>query len=152
MYFIKYHPLKEQLLNRTLTEKEALPYLVVFSALTTLICSLPLLDGYNEWDGMSSFANVCIAVWGAIYAYRENGGDEGFDFIQKFVVLGWVVSVRFLCAFIPAMIVISIIGQMLGLSSLDATGPYDVLVASVAEVVFYERLGRHIRDTVKIAE
>lgn len=147
MYFIKYHPLKEQLQTRTLTEKEALPYLVVFSALTTLICSLPIFDSFNQWDGVSALVNVSIAVWGAIYVYRENGGEEGFDFIQKFVVLGWVVSVRFLCAFMPAMIVISIIGEAFGLTSIDGTQPYDALVAAVAEIIFYERLGRHIKDT-----
>ena len=149
MYFIKYHPLKEKLRDRTLSDREALPYLVLFAAVTALTGSSWFAEEFNVWDGISLALSVGTAIWGVLYAYRQNGGARGFDLIQKYVVLGWIVSVRLLVVFIPTAIVLIAAGEWLGLLSLDRTGPYDVAAVFITEVIFYQRIGRHVRDTAE---
>ncbi len=146
MHFVKYHPLKEKLRNRSVSDREALPYLVVFAALTTFVWVFPMVDGFNEWDLISGLLSVVFAIGGIIYAYRSNGAKEGFDLIQKYVVLGWVVMVRCFFVFIPLIIVAYVAGESLGLVT-DQTGLLDVLLIAIFELVLYQRMGRHIRDT-----
>jgi hypothetical protein len=147
MYFIRYQPLKDRLRSRSVSDREALPYLVLFAALTALVCSLPTIESYNFWDGVSAVLSVATAIGGILYAYRQNGGMAGFDLIQKYVILGWVVFVRFLIVFLPAALVLVIVGAVTGLMSLEFTGPYDVVMIFSAEVIFYQRLGKHVGDT-----
>lgn len=147
MYFIKYQPLKEQLRLRSVTDRDALPYLVIDAALTSLVCALPLIDGFNYWDAISATLSVVLAIGGIIYAYRQNGGQTGYDLIQKYVIIGWVVSFRFMIIAIPVITALMIVGHMMDFVSLDSTGPYNVIFALVFEVILYQRIGRHIRDT-----
>jgi uncharacterized RDD family membrane protein YckC len=152
MYFVKYHPLKERLRARSISDREALPYLIVFVGMTAMVGAIPLIDKYNVWDGVSAFLGIVTAIGGVLYAYRQNGGSAGYDLIQKYVVLGWVVTIRVLLAFIPTAIVLYIIGDMIGLMSRDATGPYDVVIVLLFEIFLYQRLGRHIGDTIGKSE
>lgn len=145
MYFVKYHPLKEQLCNRCLPDREALPYYVLVCALTAIASSFPHFGVFNKWDAVSGLIAFCVTLGGAIYTYTCNGGREGFDFIQKSIVLGWVVLFRCLLAFFPIAIALYIIGNFTGLVS-DATSPFEVAIVNAFGIVFYQRLGHHLRD------
>lgn len=147
MYFIKYHPLKDQLRKRTITDREALPYFVIFTALTALVCGFPLTHGFNSWDTVSVFMSTGLAIGGVMYAYLNNGGSRGYDLIQKYVVLGWVVSVRCILALIPLGIFLYLIGEFMGLIDSEATGWFDVAIIAIMEIILYQRIGRHIKDT-----
>lgn len=148
MYFVKYQPLKQRLQARLISDREALPYLIIFAGLTALVGSLPIMDGYNFWDGISASLSVIATVGGVLYAYYKNGGANGFDLIQKYVILGWVVFVRVFIVLIPTVFALIIIEVVTGLISSDATGPFDVAIIFIAEVILYQRIGRHIGDTV----
>lgn len=149
MYFIKYQPLKSRLHSRSITEREALPYLVIFSALTALSGAPVPTTGFNIWDALSTVISIVLAITGILYAYSQNGGRTGYDLIQKYVVLGWVVSFRFILVGVPTMIVVTIVGTSLGLTSYDSHGWFNVAVRAVLEAILYQRIGRHIRDTRK---
>ena len=146
MYFLKYHPLKERLAARSVTDKEALPYLVVFYVSASLVTSFPFIEEFNKWDFVSGALSVLLAAGGILYAYRSNGGAEGFDLVQKYVVLGWVVVVRCLLASLPLLVVAYLAGEAFGIVT-DETGPFDTMVFAVFELVLYWRIGRNIRDT-----
>jgi predicted membrane channel-forming protein YqfA (hemolysin III family) len=146
MYFIKYKPLKEKLSNRTVSEREALPYLVVFTALTALAVGVPLYDNYNSLDGIAAGLSVLFAIFGILFAYKQNGKNEGFDLIQKYVVLGWVTSVRFILVSIPLTVIFSFVSDHLGLS-MEETNGLDFAFWIGFESLLYYRIGVHIRDT-----
>jgi hypothetical protein len=146
MYFIKYQPLKEKLRTRALSDREALPYLIILTALITF-SSMPGVKAYNDWDWVSLGLGVILAIGGVLYSYRENGGNAGFDFIQKFVVLGWIVGVRCFLVFMPLIILFSVLNFMAEDKSLETTGPYHIVGQIFAATIFYQRIGRHIRDT-----
>lgn len=71
---------------------------------------------------------------------------EGFGLIQKYVILEWVVFVRCFLVSVPVAIVSYCVGDALSLIS-DQTGCFEVLLIALLELVLYERIGRHIRDT-----
>lgn len=147
MYFIRYHPLKLNLRQRAVTDREALPYLVVFAGLTALVTAFPMIDRFTAWDAVSGILSIATAVGGILYAYRQNGGRRGYDLIQKYVILGWVVCVRFALVSIPLLLALFFAGDVYGLIPPDSTGGFAVAVIFVGEVVLYQRIGRHIRDT-----
>ena len=147
MYFIKYEPLKTLLRARSLGDREALPYLVLFAGLTALVGGLPAKDGFNIWDTTSVVLSVILAIAGVAYAYYQNGAGEGYDLIQKYVVLGWVVAVRFIIIAVPVAVALVALGDFMGLVSYDSTGWFDVAVIALFEAFLYQRIGRHIRDT-----
>ena len=90
---------------------------------------------------------MALAVLGVISAYVKNGGTNGTGLIQKFVVLGWVVTICCLLGFIPIMIAIYFIADLPWIS--EETGWIDVLVVVGFEAVIYQRIGKQIADTRK---
>jgi len=81
-----------------------------------------------------------------LYAYSQNGGGKGFDFIQNFVVLGWVVSIRWLLGFIPVVILFYGVGSAIGIVG-ENTNLFSVVFFFLSQLVLVERIGRHIGDT-----
>jgi len=81
MYFIHYNPLKERLRNRSIHDREALPYFLLFCVLEALAISLPGAEYKNKWDYVSPVLTLLVTIWGVIYVYRRNGGREGYDLL-----------------------------------------------------------------------
>lgn len=146
MYFVRYDPLKEKLRSRTLSDREALPYLMVFSVLSMLTFVLPMCGEFNTWDWIDGGLSVLLVIGGVFYAYVRNGADQGFDFIQKYTVLGWVTVVRCVLVFMPIVIVTYIVADLLSLTT-EETGWFDVFVGAIFQVILYQRISRHIADT-----
>lgn len=148
MYFIQYHPLKEKLKERTLSESEALPYWILFNVLMTLGFVVPTAGEFNVWDATDGVVSLLFTICGIFHVYAQNGGASGFSLIQKSIVLGWVVSIRCLLVFIPSMIVFYIFAGILGLVSED-TNLLNVFVSAAFYIIYFQRLGEHIKDTTK---
>lgn len=144
MYFYDITALKERLATGPLPERESLPYLVVFVTLCSIVMYLPL-PPENAWDYFEVAFSIVVSIVGTIYLYRANGGEKGRDFIHRYIVLGWVVAVRFISLFIPVAIVLSIAGTVIGVSS-EQTNWFDVLVIVLLEIGFYLYFARHLRE------
>lgn len=151
MNFIKYTPLKEKLRERTLSDREALPYLVVFAAITALMIGVPLYENYNVLDGSSVACSVVLAIFGIIYAYIQNGKENGYDLVQKYVVLGWVTSVRFILIGIPVYVLVGMAGHSIGFST-EETNEIDLVFWVGYEALLYYRIAMNIRDTREAAQ
>lgn len=150
MYFVQYHPLKEKLRERSLSESEALPYWILLNVVIGLTAFLPMIDEFNVWDATAGAMSSLIAIGGIYYVYSQNGGASGFDFIQKSVVLGWVVGIRCLLAFIPIMIVFyEVVEILMGEEIYENTNLLDVMLTASLYIIYFWRLGKHIQDTTK---
>ena len=158
MYFTKYQPLKRKLKERTLSDREAVVYLFIYSFLLVVTGAIPVwtTDECNavplaaSWDfAVMSLVNGGISIAGVYYVYGENGGKRGFDLIQKSFVLGWIVSVRCLIVFLP-LSMICLFGSSLffgnGWEDRTRYWPQYFLMALLL-IFYFQRLGRHIRDT-----
>ena len=146
MSLFRYDPLKEKLRSRTLTDREALPYLLSMFGFAAAAVVFPFPLGSSWVDHINQGGTILLAVLGLLYSYRQNGGANGHDLALKYIVLGEVVVMRYTLAAIPAGILLIWLGHQLGLR--DRTlGWYDTLLWLLFQVAAYQRLGRHIGDT-----
>lgn len=136
MYFVFYHPLKHKLRTNSLSDREALPYLIIYAVLFALESSTEA----DRYGFLSLCLTVIIVIGGTYYVYRQNGGKEGFNLIKKYLILGWVVSIRFAIVLSPVLI-----AQIVLLP--NPGDLYYVLFGATIKFIYYQRLGWHIRDT-----
>ena len=146
MQFFRYDGIKEKLRTRTLTEREALPYLISMFAFAASAVVFPVPLGSNLWDRINQGGTILLAILGLLYSYRQNGGANGHDLALKYIVLGEIVVARCFAVSIPLGIALIWLGTEFGLR--DRTmGWYDTSLWLLFQVVAYQRLGRHIADT-----
>ena len=146
MYFVQYHPLKEKLRERTLSDSEALPYWILLNVVIGLTVFVPTIGYFNFWDAINGVMSLLFTICGIYHVYSQNGGASGFDFIQKSVILGWVVYVRCFLAFIPIMVIQYLFAKSYGFYF---TNLFDVLADATFVIILFWRTGVHIRDTTK---
>ncbi|MBI2929570.1 MAG: hypothetical protein HYY24_28230 [Verrucomicrobia bacterium] len=147
MYFWRIEKLKTEMATRPLSEREALPYLVVFLALSTAVGYIPETV-FNIWDGFGAAWSVLLAVIGTIYIYHQNGGAKGQHFLQRYFAIGWVVAIRWLVIIVLAAFAFVGVLEFVGVLN-DSTSWYEFLFLAVAETVIYWRIGYHIRDLAR---
>jgi uncharacterized membrane protein YadS len=148
MYFTKYHPLKERLRDRMMDDREALPYFVVYSVLAAIATSLHAAPPPTVWLVSNCAGTVLVTLAGVLYCYRQNGGQAGYDFIQKSVVLGWVVAIRLIPLFLLSVLAGRLLKSFLGHPKEEFSW-VDVVLDLLTLAFYFERLGRHLRDTNK---
>lgn len=149
MYFWRIEKLKAEMATRPLSDSEVLPYFALFLALSTAASYIPRVT-LNLWDGLGAAWSVTLAVVGSIYVYRLNGGASGQHLLQRYIALGWVVTIRLLVVFVAAAVIFY--GE-LAAAGTDAVGTqwYDFLFLGVIEAGFYWRIGHHVRDLAQKA-
>lgn len=89
MYFWRIEELKRKLLSAPLTERETLPYFIVFLVLMAVVPLFPPANR-NVWDYLGIGWTALLGGTGTIYLYCRNGGDAGVHFVQRFFAIGWV--------------------------------------------------------------
>jgi hypothetical protein len=144
MYFWRIEHLKTTLATRPLSEREALPYLVVYVVLYSVAAYVPLTE-FTVWDTVEGACSVLIAAIGTIYIYRQNGGANGQHFLQRYFAIGWVVTVRWL-----AVVLLLVLAPYVALAVLDVITDriewYDRVLILLAELGLYWRIAHHVRD------
>ena len=93
--------------------------------------------------------NTAITIIGTIYCYRCNGGSNGTSFLERYFVIGWVVTIRYIIIIcLPSMIAFGVIGKSIGFLR-DKTSEYEVLLFAVLIAGLYWRLGSNIQHVSK---
>lgn len=149
MHFWRIEKLKQAMAERPLSERETLPYLVVYCALSSAVISIPQEMG-NGWDVAGAAWSVLLAVLGTIHIYRQNGGGAGQHFLQRYFAIGWVVAIRWLVIGIGCLAAFYL---PLGLFAPEvaATRWYDFAFLAALEAAVYWRIGHHVRDLARRA-
>ena len=129
---------------RPLSEREALPYLVVFVGLSAAVGYIPQTMS-NVWDGLGAAWSVALAVVATIYIYRRNGGADGQHFLQRYFAIGWVVAIRWLVIIIFAAIAFYAALTAVGVET-ENTAWYDFVFLAIVEAVVYWRIGHHVGE------
>ncbi len=140
MYFWRIEDLKKDLVARPLTDREVLPYLLIFVGITALVPIFPVAS-MNTWDYSASIWTFFLAIAGTLYAYQCNGAAAGNHFVQRYLSIGWVVAVRWGVVVMTGFVALLFLVD----TSSDQTSPIVALFWMIAEVVLYERMGHHIR-------
>lgn len=144
MYFWRIEKLKRNMASRPLSERETLPYLVTFVALSSAALCLPQ-ELANTRDYLGAVWTLLLAIFGTIYIYRRNGGAEGSHFLQRYFAIGWVVTVRWLVVTIPVVVAYYGVLVVAG-DDLEETYWYEPLLFGLLELAVYWRIGHHVCD------
>lgn len=147
MYFWKLTPLKQELREKGLSQREQLGYLVAHVMVNSL-GSLSFAPPGRIAVAGSAVALV-VYIGGLTYAYRRNGGNEGRDFLAKVLSLGWVIQIQMIAWFLTILIPLNLLIGLLSAGTPDRTGCQivGVIVALALYLIAFRRLGRHIAET-----
>jgi hypothetical protein len=149
MRFWRVERLKAEMRAQPLSERESLPYLVVYVAFFTIASGFPNPD-FNLLDAIGSLLSVVITIVGTVLIYQQNGGIDGRFFLQRYFAIGFVVAMRCLVAIVGGMLALLAALDSLGMSS-DETTLYDLVFIGIAEIIVYWRIAYHIRDLAESA-
>jgi len=139
--------LKSQLSARPHTDREILPYTVANGALVGLSFTFPPANP-NVWDTLGGVVAAPLIVLGVLWAYRQNGGHAGRDFLQRYFTIGWVTSIRLLPVVLLAAAVLFVIKGAPADETLQTTS-VDVLVTAALVGVYYQRVGSHMKQVAQ---
>ena len=153
MYFWKINNLKANLIERPATEREALPYLISLWALWTVSLYMGLPTDF----GLQFYVNFFVAITGTIFGtwwlYKLNDKSGNNYFLQRYIMLDWVVTIRFFVIFAIPLIVLYELLSELGLGSLDtgATSWLDVVMNLVTYPTYFWYFGKHLTEVAQKA-
>lgn len=138
---------------RPLSEREILPYLLVFLTLTTTLTNaitfIPEFSA-NVWDALWALSSTILTLMGTFYIYRQNGGANGQYFLQRYLAIGWVVTLRWLLILIITTVILAILLELVSISTFsEETTWYEFLYGTAWEVIVYQRIGHHVRDVAQ---
>ena len=146
MYFFSLKKLKKELQVAPLTEKQTLPYLIAWLVSYTL--------SYQMTSWITSFAagrEETRYNLGTLWLFHKNHGDKGCYFIQRYLAVGWVASMRFMIFGSLFYILIFIFLEQFGYNFDDLTGFNGFAFCLVLEVLYFWYLGKHIADVADTA-
>ena len=141
MYFWRIEALKRQMITAPLGDRETLPYLIGDGVLTSVVGALPPMFPTGG-DTLQGLGGVPLAIGGTIWVYRQNGGQTGSELLPRYLTLSWVLLVRFV-PLISALFIIATVA--IPSFDLEHTGPVSVILSAGTILLFYQRLGAHLR-------
>lgn len=149
MYFWQLRKLKRKMVARPLSEREILPYLLVYLPLTTALASIPEFSA-NVWDALWAISSTILTLVGSFYIYRQNGGANGQYFLQRYLAIGWVVILRWSLIIIITTVILLILLELISINTFsEETTWYDFLYGTAWEVIVYQRIGHHVKDVAQ---
>lgn len=140
MYFWRIENLKTELASRPMTDREVLPYFVVDAVLTSIALDLGS-SSFNLWDGLDLVWNIGLAVFGSIYLFRQNGGEHGNQFLQRFFAVGWVVGLRW-CVWVVPLYGVLFVTEIFR----EEINVVELLFQVIVNTLLIGRIGVHLRD------
>jgi hypothetical protein len=148
MYIWKIKELRTQLTQGELVESDSFKYLMA----NTVLYSLAMIPYFNpnQYDTLSGFISLFIAVAGLWFIYKCNGGAKGKHLIQRYLSVSWVIFVRFAVLFIvPVTIGILLVQEPLLGGVPEETSSLDVLFINTAEIIYILWVAKHISYVAK---
>jgi hypothetical protein len=153
MYFWNIKKLKTQLIEKPLTEKQTLPYLIAMLLSYNLFTYLPQPDVYSWLNGLEAAISLGSTFFGVIWLFRKNHGGAGSHFVQRYLALGWVALIRFFAFSIPFFIVIGFVAFALDLNTenTNITKWYDTIILIIMTVGYIWYFGKHLAEVAEKA-
>ena len=113
MYFFSLKKLKADLIEKPLTERGSLPYLIgtelayaVAVEIGTIPSEASYATSYNLWNVADSVISILATVLGILWLYHKNKSNSGSYFLQRFLAIGWVVGIwTILASLVPIIII-----------------------------------------------
>lgn len=150
MYFWRIEQLKAEMAERPLSSRQELPYVIILVGLSVAAGYVPLLLE-NGWDRLGAAWSVAAVVLGTLHVYRRNGGAAGRCFLQRYLAVGWVVSVRWMATMLSVIFGMLLVIALVGREAEETTW-FDFALIAGMEVMLYWRIGLHVGDLARRAD
>lgn len=151
MYWWNVRAAKSELRAGAPGARALLPYLVAVATIEGLMVEFSFLLPAQEeptsarvW--LAAGVSVAITVAGCLYVYRRNGGAAGTNLLERLLVLGWVVGVRYTAFLFLGVALFFGLAVAIYPEAGRAAGEWSAEAFMLASAGFYVYLGRHIRD------
>ncbi len=141
MYFWRIEELKSKLRAAPLSERELLPYFLIFLLASEFASLIPSPPTTNFWDYANVLYGATLTFLGTLYVYRLNSGNDGNYFLQRYLALGWVITIRVLAVASPIYLVFCIF-----FGCPEESNGFAFSYLALVELILYQRMGKHIRD------
>jgi hypothetical protein len=148
MYFWNISALKNDLINNKLNEHADFMYLRAMLILLTL-GAYPF-ETSNTFDTYSWLINLFIVGLGTFICFKANGANDGKYFLQRYLSIAWVMSVKLVVFFIPSIVTLNIALEILGVAVPDETSLLDAGLVAAVSIVYYWRVSHHISQVSSI--
>jgi hypothetical protein len=146
MYFWRIAKLKEQMIEQPLSDREVLPYLIrpalIMGFFFVVLRHLPII---NIWEDYLGFINFLVLGIGTYYVYIQNQGAQGQYLLQRYVVIGWVVSIRWLVVYLLSSTVLGVALYAVHFPT-ESYVMINCVYSAIATIIYYWLLGRHVHD------
>jgi hypothetical protein len=157
MYILTLKGLKQQLEATGLAERDRYHYLMGWMVLGAVLGTAAIMRQQGFWPGLDIVVAGILSVISVWYAYSRNGGPDGSAFLDRFMSLGFVISIRQVFLGIAMLILhqeISYLLSFLGYSAALDEGAFDwigSILSLVPNLYFIWAIGRHMRDVSRAA-
>ena len=132
MYFINYKALSADLHKNTLTEKEKFKYFFAFFVLTAVGESFVDIPIKDLIDFLSRLVVFMITIATPLVSYVVNTAGDGKNFIERFIVLQWVIALRTLLISIPLLLLLITVTVLIEVLITDSSFKIDSLKIDLA--------------------
>jgi hypothetical protein len=148
MYFWNIDKLKAQLIERPMTDRETLPYLIATFLLLTVSEYAPKSLHYNLFDYLEMTMTVIGFLFGTLWLYKKNQAEAGKQFLQRYFSIGWVALTKTIVILMPFMIILLIIASATNINDIDTgtKGWLDNVIVGITLLFYYWYVGKHISD------
>jgi len=112
MYIWRIDRLRQQLAKRGLNQKQAFYYFLATSILSGLLYELVANGPSSEVklvDLVDAVMYLGFTIGGIVWCYKQNGGADGSDFLNRIVPIGWVMFWRLVSVVIPFFVIVGAI-------------------------------------------
>ena len=112
MYFWQIRKLREQLATSGLSSRQAFSYYLATAILGALLYEAVANGPSSEAspvDVLDAVLYFSCLIGGIIWSYRQNGGADGIDFLDRLVPIAWVMFWRLVAVVIPFFVVVGAI-------------------------------------------
>jgi hypothetical protein len=101
------------------------------------------------WYDAVAAVTLALTIGGTLYVYQRDGGRGGLDFLQRYLAVGWVVTIRLTVATVVLVLIVTVLVQTINVE------PYDLWLSGGVPIlwlmVLYARLGHHVADVAKVS-
>jgi hypothetical protein len=151
MYIWNTKSLAQKLKDGSLTQSGRVKYLLATVVLYVIVLEGSFLIGESLTFAfiLRAVLLIAITIVGTLYSYRVNRDGDNREFLDRYICIGWVVSIKTTVLasavyFSYLLVGFAIGGEAFGLF-VDSTSFVDVGFASIVCALCYWRLAENIR-------
>ena len=150
MYIWRIRPLREQLATEGMPDRKAFHYYLATSILSAMIYEAAANGPPSEFkpvDVLDLVMYFGFTIGGIVWCYRQNGGADGREFLNRVVPIGWVMWWRLVSLVIPLWVALGV-AEYIETGQIGRPGAEMTFLVMLMNILFggmWWRMGVHMK-------